>query len=357
MVFFKDLIRDLLDQGHTVDIMCNESSFPVPECYREWKCEIYHHDCSRSPLSRGNGKAISQIKMLVQKNQYDIVHCHTPVAAMCTRLACIGARKRGTKVFYTAHGFHFFKGAPMQNWLLYYPVEKICSYFTDVLITINREDYQLAQRKMKATRIEYVPGVGVDVDKFRNTRVDRKQKRAELGIPEDAVLLLSVGELHERKNHEVIIRALARVHNPNIHYAIAGTGAKKEYLLKLADDLGVGAQVHLLGYRKDIAELNYSADICCFPSCKEGLGLGAIEAMACGLPLISSNVQGINDYSIDGVTGYKCDPLDVEGYSNAIIKLAGDCSLRTKMGRENMLFVKKYDVMQINALLKRVYGI
>ena len=344
MTFFKKLVRDLLDQGHTVDIMSNETSFPVPDCYREWNCEIYHHSCTRFPFAPENIKAIFQIRNLVEKNRYDIIHCHTPVAAMCTRLACISARKRGTKVFYTAHGFHFFKGAPLKNWLLYYPVEKICSYFTDVLITINQEDFRLAQKKMKASRVEYVPGVGVDVDKFRNTQVDRKQKRAELGIPENAAMLLSVGELNINKNQQVIICALAQLKDPNIHYVVVGIGNQADALKNLARELGVAQQVHFLGYRHDVAELCHTADIFCFPSQREGLGLAALEAMSCGLPLLTSNVHGINDYSENGVTGFKYDPMDYKGFAEGIYKILQDDQLRLKMGEHNKERVMQFSL-------------
>lgn len=211
MIFFKDLVRELLNEGHTVDIMCNEEQEKVPECYREWGCKIYHHSCTRSPFSKGTFRAIREIREVVKENDYDIVHCHTPIASICTRLACRKLRKNGLRVMYTAHGFHFYKGAPLLNWLLYYPAEKLCARFTDVLITINREDYELAKRKMKAKQVEYVPGVGIDVERFKNTVINKAEKRKELSIPEDAFLLVSVGELNKNKNHEVVIRALVQI--------------------------------------------------------------------------------------------------------------------------------------------------
>ena len=198
MTFFKQLIRELLDDGHTVDIICNEDNEKVPACYREWNCNIYHHSCSRFPLSKGNLQAISQIKNLVSENQYDIVHCHTPIAAMCTRVACKKLRKEGLKVIYTAHGFHFYKGAPMLNWLVYYPIEKICSFWTDVLITINQEDYELAKHKMRAKKVEYVSGVGIDVDKFKNTIVDKIMS----GEIKDAKTVAAVFKLKEKLNRK-----------------------------------------------------------------------------------------------------------------------------------------------------------
>lgn len=155
MNFFREFVDELIKDGNTVDIATNETTSVVPEFYKNLGCKVYPIETSRSPLQKGNVVAINQIRKLVTEEHYDIVHCHTPIAAMCTRLACRKVRKQGTKVFYTAHGFHFYKGAPLKNWLLYYPVEKICAHFTDVLITINQEDYELAQKKMKAKKVVY----------------------------------------------------------------------------------------------------------------------------------------------------------------------------------------------------------
>lgn len=159
MGFFKNFIKELLEDGHTVDIATNETTSKVPDCYREWGCQIYQISCTRSPFNKGNIDAIRQIRKIAADGSYGIVHCHTPIAAMCTRLACRKLRKSGLKVFYTAHGFHFYKGAPLKNWLVYYPIEWLCAHWTDVLITINKEDFELAKKKMKAKRVEYVPGV------------------------------------------------------------------------------------------------------------------------------------------------------------------------------------------------------
>ena len=356
MSFFKAFIRKLMDEGHTVEIATNENNAPIPEVYREWGCKINQIDFSRSPLAKGNLKAFNQLSKIIKNEKYDIVHCHTPNASAVARLVCRKYRKKtGLKVFYTAHGFHFYKGAPLKNWLLYYPIEKICARFTDKLITINTEDYELAKAKFKAKEVCYVPGVGVDISRFENVQVDRKAKREEIGVPEDAFLLLSVGELNENKNHQVIIKALAKVNNPDIHYAIAGRGNKKEHLLELAKELGVSDNVHLLGFRNDIPELNYIADAFCLPSFREGLGLAAIEAMACGLPIITSNVHGINDYSVDGVTGFKCAPDDVDGFVSLIKKLMGDVDLKTRVTERNKELAKKYSLENVNPLINEIY--
>lgn len=355
MDFFKMFIKQLVDEGHTVDIATNENISKVSMCYRDWGCTVYQIDTSRSPLNKGNIMAIRQLKALVERKNYDIVHCHTPVAAMCTRLACIKARKNGVKVFYTAHGFHFFKGAPLKNWLLYYPVEKLCAHFTDTLITINKEDYAFAQKKIKAKCVEYVPGVGLDLQIFSNTVVDRASKRKGMDIPEDAVLLLSVGELNANKNHQVIVKAMAQIPDTRIHYMIAGKGESKEDLERLSAELKVADRVHLLGFRTDVNELYAASDIFCFPSRREGLGLAAIEAMACGLPILTSNVHGINDYSQEGVTGYKCAPDDVDGFAGAISRMLSSAEERQRMGQHNREAVRKYDINAINERMKEIY--
>lgn len=356
MSFFKTFIKQLLDEGNVVDIACNDSESPVPEEYIQWGCRVFSLSCTRSPLQKDNFKAIAQIKQLVSENQYDIVHCHTPIAAMCTRIACRKVRRSGTRVFYTAHGFHFYKGAPLKNWLLYYPVEKMCARYTDTLITINQEDYELAQRKLHAKRVAYVPGVGIDVEKFRNTQVDRNAKRREINIPESAFLLVSVGELNANKNHEVVIRAIAELNNSNIHYAIAGRGDLRDYLIKLAEELGIGNQVHLLGYRNDIAELYKASDVCVFPSIREGLGLAAIEGMACGLPVIAADNRGTRDYMINGENGYLIRYDDVSAFAKAIHTLYLNPDACKALGTHSRDQIRRYDVVTINQEMERLYA-
>ena len=346
----------LVKEGPSVELACNDAGWPIDSFYETLGCRYHHIDFSRSPLSLDNLKSYGQLKKVVSEGEYDIVHCHTPNASVITRLVCRKFRKKGMlKVFYTAHGFHFYKGAPKLNWMVYYPIEKFCSRYTDKLITINKEDYNLAKEKFRAGEVCYIPGVGIDLSRFENVKVDRAAKRKEIGVPEEVFLLLSVGELNENKNHQIIIRALAKIGNPNVHYAVAGVGDKKDSLLALAEELGVSDRIHLLVYRKDIPELNHSADAFCFPSYREGLGLAAIEAMACGLPIVTSNIHGINDYSIDGVTGYKCSPSDASCFAENIQKLIHDRVKCKQMGENNKSFVKMYDIGLIVEELKRIY--
>ena len=231
---------------------------------------------------------------------------------------------------YTCHGFHFHNASPVKNWLLYYPVERVMSRFCDYIVTINKEDYNRA-KTFHAPNVRYIPGVGVDIHKISKIVVNKQAYKESIGVPRNCVLLLSVGEMIERKNHEVVIRALSKLQNPNIYYAICGKGPLREHLEKIAKELDVSDRVKFLGFRKDIPELCNTADISAFPSRIEGLGLAGIEAMAAGVPLVSSNVHGILDYVIDGKTGYALSPDDVDGFAKAIDTLANDKNMRESM--------------------------
>jgi glycosyltransferase involved in cell wall biosynthesis len=298
---------------------------------------------ARSPFSAGNIAAYKQLKAIIKAGHFDLIHCHTPTVSMLTRLAARGARKHGTVVMYTCHGFHFHNASPKLNWMIYYPVEKFFSRFTDYLVTINKEDFNRASG-FHAKQVRYIPGVGVDLKRIRECNIDKEAYKLSLGIPSDAIMVLSVGEMIERKNHEVIIRALATLKNPNIYYVICGKGPLKEHLQNIAQELGVAQNVLFLGFRKDIPELCNTADISAFPSRIEGLGLAGIEAMAAGVPLVSSNVHGILDYVIDGKTGYAFSPDDVNGFAVAIDALAQNKALRQSMADNCLDAVKPFDI-------------
>ena len=350
MRFFENFIKTLSANGNEIEIACNNSKGDLPSYYTEGEFNTYNLSCDRSPLRLGNLKAITQIKNIVENNGYDIVHCHTPIAAFCTRLACRKARKNGTRVFYTAHGFHFYKGAPLKNWLLFYTAEKLCARLTDVLITINQEDYELAQRKLKAKRVVYVPGVGIDLKKFVSVSADKQSKRDLLGIPEDAKLLLSVGELNENKNHETVIRAIADMRDT--YYIVAGGGSRKEKLLSIIEELGLTDRVKLLGRRDDIAELCSAADVFVFPSFREGLSVALMEAMACGMPCAVSKIRGNTDL-IDTNGGTLFDPHSVQSCKEALEQLFN--SDLKKAGEYNAEKVKKFSLDNVNEEMKKLY--
>lgn len=351
--FFKYLIKTLLEHNIMVDIASNTSVSPVPEEYRKWGCQIFMLSCTRAPKDKNNLTAIKEIKKIVTQNYYDIIHCHTPIAAVCTRIACRKARKQGSRVFYTAHGFHFHKGAPLENWLLYYPIERICAYWTDVLITINRQDFFLAKKKMKAQSITYVPGVGIDIEKFAKISIHKTAKRLELHVPENAFLLLSIGELNDNKNHETVIRALSELHDPKIHYIIAGSGYLDGYLENLAAELGIKKQIHILGYRKDVNELYKVSDAYIHPSLREGLPVTIMEAMAAKIPVICSDIRGCQEL-ID--KEYLFCPKDTTDVIRKIRKIISSKDVADVIAA-NYSKLKKYDNYHVTKKMLKLYGI
>lgn len=352
MSFFTQLAKRLIEEGHTIDIATNKMISDVPRYYYDAGCKVYLTDSSRSPFNMGNVRAIKQIRSIAQEGSYDIVHCHTPIAAACTRLACKKLRKKGVKVFYTAHGFHFFKGAPKANWLIYYPIEKICSKYTDVLVTINTEDHILAQKKLRAKSTVYVPGVGVNIDRFSHSPSNADEMRGSLGIPSGKKVILSVGELNRNKNHSTVIRAISDL--DDAYYVIAGCGELDEELKKTAEECGVSDRVILAGYRTDIENMYAMADIYTLPSHREGLNVSLMEAMACGLPCVVGRIRGNTDLIDEGLGGAFFAPSSVEECKSAILSvLNGDMK---KMGAYNAEKVKKFSLDAVNGQMIELYN-
>lgn len=351
MDFFIDTIKTLISKGNIVDLACNLDNSDLNPIFNDFGCKHFDLSCSRNLSVSEIIKTVREIKNIVKNGDYDIVHCHTPIAATCTRLACRRFRKKGLKVVYTAHGFHFYKGAPMMNWLVFYPTEWICSFFTDALITINHEDYELAKKRMHSKMIKYIPGVGVDLEAFKS-ELNNNDIRNELGIPNNAKILLSIGNLNENKNHSTVIKAIEGM---DVYYLIAGTGDKAEELIKQANSIGMGERVKLLGYRTDVPDLLNVSDIFIFPSYREGLSVSLMETMASGTPAIVSDIRGNRDLIIDNSNGYLCNPSDVDEFRCAINKLLVDDDLREKMGKDSIERIKPFSKYEVIPLIEGLY--
>lgn len=345
-------IKMLIEEGHQVDVAFNIEQEVKTEIY-EMGCKIHQIPLQRSPLKRDNLRAYEMLKNIIISEGYDLVHTHTPVASAIVRLVC--RNLNNVRVFYTAHGFHFFKGAPILNWLIYYPVEKWLSKYTDTIITINKEDYESAKSKFNAKRIEYIPGVGIDLEKFNSVEVDRDLKHKALGLPKGAFVVLSVGELNKNKNHEVIIRAIAKINNTKIHYIICGQGKLDGYLRNLSKEMGIENQVHLLGFRKDITEICNVSDVFAFPSYREGLSVALMEAMANGLPVVCSNIRGNSDLIESGKGGYLVEPEDVEEFAKYINELIADSRLRSELSGFNFEKIENYSIENVSKEMEEIY--
>lgn len=341
-------VRYLSENGYHVEVACSDVGGRMDEvrsALEGYAKAIHVVRLVRSPASATNFKGYRDMKDLLAANTYDIIWTNEPVMGVVTRLAARKARKQGTKVIYMVHGFHFYKGASKLNWLVFYPIERIMSRCCDMIVTINREDEARA-KTFHAPRVERIDGIGVDLERLQCT-CTREEMRRELGIGDDDIMILSVGELQARKNHEVILRAIAALENPNIKYCICGYGELLEQLQGLARELGIGSQVSFLGYRMDIPDIMNAADIFAHPSRREGLGIACLEAMSFGLPLVTSNIQGLPDFVENGVTGFLCDPMDVPQITEHLRSLISDPQLRAQIGSTNLQRVKKYAVERV----------
>ena len=342
-LFNEENVKLLVERGYEVHVACNfidgntTSPEVVEECKRRWTADgIICHQVSfmRTPFSLNQFKIYNQIRKLIKENKFDIIHCHTPITSILTRIAAKKYRRQGTKVVYTAHGFHFYNGASLINWLFYFTSEWICSFFTDVLITINGEDFNRAKKCLHAKKTEYIPGVGIDLYNIVETNVDRNEKLKEFGITDETVLL-SVGELNDNKNHETIIKALSKIDKP-YKYIICGRGYKEQYLKDLAEKLGIKDKVIFAGFRKDVKELMPCVDIFCFPSYREGLSLSLMEAMASGLPIVASKIRGNVDLVDDNKGGFLYAPADSEGFYKGIVRLMEIPDIMKGFGEYNL---------------------
>lgn len=353
--FNKNNILILEEMGYEVHVIGNwkvgnpisderlaEFKVWLEEHHGKW----FHMDSTRKPHDlKNNISAYRYVVELIKEHKYHFIHCHTPIGSVIARLA---AHKTNTPVIYTAHGFHFYDGAPLINWLLYYPVEKLLSYWTDVLITINKEDYNRAKNKFHAKRTEYVPGVGVDIERFFPDESERCITRKNLNLQDEDIALLSIGELNKNKNHRVIIEIMPQL-DSYVHYFIAGQGALEEELKELSKQLGVQDRVHFLGFVGCVERLYRAADVYILPSHREGLNLSIMEAMATGLPVVCGNIRGNIDLVDD------CGGRLAQGNYGEVVKelLVSRC-LRD-MAHYNMKKISNYTVKCVAECMKQIY--
>lgn len=347
-------IELLVNAGHQVDIACHRVNQDLVELKRQYACKLFHIPFNRSIRSKYNIEAYKRLKQVVNEGNYDIIHTHTPIASAITRL--VNRSNPKTKLFYTVHGFHFYKGAPTFNWLVYYPIEKILSSYTDTLITINREDYYLASRDFNARRIVQMSGVGLNTEYFHNIQIDPQKKRLELGLGPSSTILLSVGELNDNKNHELVFKALAKMKTLDIDYLICGEGSQLSLLQEKAIELEIADRVHLLGRRNDVAEIMKLSDIFIHPSKREGLPVALMEAMASGLPVICSRIRGNTDLIRDGVGGYTFKTNNLNSLTDRLRRILVEEENYQGFALNNQSYVEKFSIDHVLEELVKIYS-
>lgn len=319
----------------------------------------YDVDILRSPFSIRNFKAYLQLKKIIEENDYNIIHVHTPMGAFLGRLAAKKARKKGTKVIYTAHGFHFFKGSKKLNWMLYYPIELLQADDMDAIVTINQEDFELAQKKELAHgNVFKIDGVGVNLTRF----VPLEQKeiieiRNSINLSQDDFVILYTSQFVVRKNHRFIIDLIPTILKsvPNAKFVFVGGGPTEQECKNQAKSLGVYDSIRFLGFRSDVPNLCGISDLHVSASMQEGQGINNIEAMATGCPLVISNIRGHRDVCVHGRNGYLYaldKPQEFVGY---VIKIAKDKNLRLELSKNNIKDAQKFSIEREVEEMAKIY--
>ena len=328
---------------------------------KEKQVKLYNVCFSRNPLSIKNFKAYMQVKKIFNNKKFDIIHCHTPICGAITRLASKKTRKNGTKVIYTAHGFHFYKKAPVKNWIVYYPIEKVLSKYTDCIITINKEDYNLAIKKFnKCKKVELVRGAGIDIEKFdKNLTIKEKNELKEkIKLNCDDFLLLEVGELNKNKNQIMaieVMKELVKINN-SIKLLLVGVGTQEQFYQNKIKEYNLQNNVYILGYRRDIPKLMKISNILLSLSYREGLPVNVMEAMASGLPIIATDCRGNKDLIVNGENGYIININNMNELKEKILFLLKNKNICEQFEINSKKKIKKYGNKEIKDRLKQIYA-
>ena len=355
--FHKPLVEMLHAHGCEVHVAAKDNLAEKNGLRLDFVERVFDVPFARSPKSPDNLQAYKQLKQIIDEGRYDVVHCNTPMGGIVTRLAARDARKQGTKVFYTAHGFHFYQGAPKKNWLVFYPIEKFfANHYTDKLITITTEDYKLASEKFHC-EVARIHGVGVDEKRYYPVDESEKQRlRAEMGFTPEQKIILNIGELLPNKNQQMAIRMMVGIvkEYPDALLLIAGNGPEKENLERLIDDLKLKSNVRLLGYVTNLQEYQHITDVCVACSKREGLPLNIVEAMMSGTPVVASMNRGHRELIQDGKNGYLVKVDDVEGMGKSVRTLF-DADMRENVVANALEYAADYHNVSVKKELCRIY--
>lgn len=367
--FEVDNVKILLKMGYVVHYASNmnePSYISDEERIRKMGVVTHHIEIARSPfMIRNNQKALVQLIQLIRRYKIQAIHCHTPVGGVLGRIAGKLIREREIFVIYTAHGFHFYKGAPLLNQLVYYEVEKRLARETDMLLVINEEDYQKAKkfRLKKGGCIYKTPGPGVDGSVFKPvTREEKHRLRENIGISDEEFVLISIGELNENKNHRIVLEALRKLQEKGscrktLRYLICGDGFLMEQIRQWIKEYDLEDVVTLCGYTRNVPHILGCADVSVFPSKREGLGMAGLESLAMGISVIAADNRGTREYMEHGKNGFICRYDKPEDFEECIEKMMNlsekrKQEMKTFCRRSAMPFFKKYS----HAVMRRIYS-
>lgn len=355
--FLLPYIKHLQDRGWQVDGMAR--GIRSSETCRRAFDQVVDAPWSRQPLDFRNFiRTPRLIQDLVSRENYSVVHTHTPVASFVTRFA-LRRFTEDLKIVYTAHGFHFYSGGPPVRNLIFSVLERLAGRWTDDLIVINREDFEVAKRMhlVRPGRLHQIPGIGVDTTRFNRREAagqDAARLRAELSLPDSARLVTVVAEFIGRKRHEDAINALARLQNPHVHLLLAGSGERSGEIRALAKRLGLCSQVHFLGYRNDVPALLAASDVLLLPSLQEGLPRSILEAMSIGTPVVATRIRGVTDLLDDGA-GVLVPVRSPAAIAEALDYLLSDTQASKRIADTAAARVRQYDLDPLLAWHERFY--
>ena len=322
----------------------------------DYDVKFYNASSYRSLLDfKSNYIAYKNLMVLLKKEKIDVIHCNTPIGGVLGRIC--GRKAKVSEIIYTAHGFHFYKGAPLFNRTILKWAEMYLARYTDVIITMNSEDYNAAKKFSlhKCGNVYRVPGVGINTNDYKRNFINVIEERKNIGLTEKDIIVISIGDLIKRKNYEISIKAIAKLADERLHLLICGVGPEVDNLKKLSAKLNIEKQIHFLGFRKDIKVLLKISDIFLLTSYQEGLPRSLMEAMASGLPCIVSKVRGNVDLIVDGEGGFLVNPNNSKEISNIINLLINNIKLRKKMGENNLETVKKFDIKIVRNIIVNIY--
>lgn len=340
--FHLPTIRCFQNQGWTVDVAC-EMDAEIPVCDH-----TFSGSWTRNPFTVKTIDGILQLKKYLETEEYDVIYCHTPVGGLVARLAAGKARKRGTKIVYFAHGLHFFEGAPLVNWLIFYPIERYLAKRTDAMFLINQEDYERVKKHFGVKIVKQLPGVGVDFERLKviNREETRNEYRNQLGFRDDDLVLVYVAELLPNKNQEMLLDTLRKVkkHKENVKLLLVGPDHWDGKIEQMAKDKGIETDVICTGWRSDIGQLLCASDICVASSIREGFGINLVEAMYHGLPVVAVQNRGHSTVIQDGVNGFLVPLNDSDKMAERILEISNDAALRDRLSHVD---VSRYDAKTV----------
>jgi glycosyltransferase EpsD len=352
--FHLPYLKFFIDKGFDVHVACNGYN-SIPYCSK-----VYHIDFDRSVLSFEHFRALKQLKIILDCEKYDFLHCHTSIASVLTRIAAYKFRRDyGLCVIYTAHGFPFFKGSTFINWFVYFPIELATSIFTDYIITINQEDYRVVKKYFFSKEVKLIPGMGVDINRFHSITLQEKNNiRIKFGIHPCEKVLVYVAEFITRKNHKLLLSAAKKVKEviPELRILMPGRGILLEEMKLYAEQLGISYFVSFPGYIQNVETVFSISDLCVSCSRREGLGLHIIEAMMCGLPIVATDISGHRELVSHNVNGFLYSNNDQKAFIKYIILILSNSDIYERMSLCAKSVSKRFELQLAKQKILDIYN-